>query len=63
MIKPSKLEMIYGQETASKILDSNLLVVGAGGIGCELMKILSITGFQKVSIVRIFKEINNSPID
>ena len=28
-----------------------MLVVGAGGIGCELLKILSLTGFNKLSIV------------
>lgn len=45
MIKPSKLNIIYGKETTDKILESNVLVVGAGGIGCELMKTLSVTGF------------------
>ena len=52
MIKQTKLELIYGQEIASKILSSNLLVVGAGGIGCELLKTLSIAGFKKATIVR-----------
>ena len=54
MFKPSKLEIIYGKEVTQKILSANVLVVGAGGIGCELMKVLSITGFQKVTIVRIY---------
>ncbi len=52
MIKQSKLELIYGSDLASKIIESNLLVVGAGGIGCELVKTLSITGFKKLTIVR-----------
>lgn len=52
MIKPSKLEMIYGKEVASKILEAKVLVVGAGGIGCELMKTLSITGFTDITIVK-----------
>ena len=53
MIKPSKLEMIYGTEVASRIIASKILVVGAGGIGCELMKTLSITGFTDITIVSI----------
>ena len=36
---------------ASKILSANVLVVGAGGIGCELVKCLSVTGFQKLSVI------------
>ena len=28
-----------------------MLVVGAGGIGCELVKCLSVTGFQKLSVI------------
>ena len=54
MIKPNKLELIYDKEVALKIINSNVLVVGAGGIGCELMKTLSITGFTKISIVTFF---------
>jgi len=33
------------------VLDSKLLVVGAGGIGCELIKCLSMTGFKKLSVI------------
>jgi tRNA A37 threonylcarbamoyladenosine dehydratase len=40
-----KLSMIYCLETAEKILNSKILVVGSGGIGCELVKSLSISGF------------------
>ena len=43
--------MIYGSEIAQKILTANVLVVGAGGIGCELLKCLSITGFTRVKII------------
>jgi ubiquitin-like 1-activating enzyme E1 B len=49
--KIEQLKMIYGQETATKIQSANLLVVGAGGIGCELVKCLSLTGFTKLSII------------
>ena len=55
MIKPNKLNLIYGNDVTQKILTANVLVVGAGGIGCELMKTLSITGFQKISIVLIMQ--------
>eukprot|EP00347_Sterkiella_histriomuscorum_P011663 403371592 len=51
VIKQAKLELIYGKETAAKIINSNVLVVGAGGIGCELMKTLSVTGFIKITII------------
>jgi len=44
-MKQTKLEAIYGKETSLKILNSKVLVVGAGGIGCEVMKTLSLTGF------------------
>ncbi len=49
--KVEKLELIYGKETAKKILACNVLVVGAGGIGCEVMKTLSVTGFKRVTVV------------
>lgn len=50
-IKQTKLELIYGKETAKRVLGSKVLVVGAGGIGCELMKSLSLTGFSNINIV------------
>jgi ubiquitin-like 1-activating enzyme E1 B len=52
-MKQGKLDLIYGKEMASRITSSNVLVVGAGGIGCELMKTLSVTGFKQISIVTI----------
>ena len=51
--KAEKLELIYGKETAHKVLTANVLVVGAGGIGCEVMKTLSVTGFKKITIVNV----------
>lgn len=51
MISQSKLEMIYGKDVASKVVSANVLVVGAGGIGCELLKVMSMTGFRKVTII------------
>lgn len=35
----------------TKIYHSKILVVGAGGIGCELLKNLVLTGFKDIEIV------------
>jgi ubiquitin-like 1-activating enzyme E1 B len=50
-LKQQKLEIIYGKELSDKILDAKVLVVGAGGIGCELVKVLSMTGFTKLAVI------------
>ncbi|PGH17094.1 hypothetical protein AJ80_04967 [Polytolypa hystricis UAMH7299] len=36
---------------ASKIRESRVLLVGAGGIGCELLKNLALTGFGEVHVI------------
>ncbi|CAH7689653.1 hypothetical protein BY996DRAFT_4575627 [Phakopsora pachyrhizi] len=41
----------FGDQTCLKILHSSVLVVGAGGIGCELLKNLVCTGFGNITIV------------
>ena len=48
----STLKLIYGEELAERVTKARLLVVGAGGIGCEVMKTLSVTGFTQVTIVK-----------
>ena len=43
--------LLYGEEGYEKLSNSKVLVVGAGGIGCELMKCLSVTGFKRATII------------
>ena len=35
------------------VLSAHILVVGAGGIGCELLKNLVLTGFKDIEVVRL----------
>eukprot|EP00976_Prorocentrum_cordatum_P035619 724347-Prorocentrum_minimum.AAC.4 len=45
--------MVFGKaEIDSKIKGSKVLCVGAGGIGCELLKTLVLTGFEDIELVR-----------
>ncbi len=38
-------------DLAQKVAKSKLLMVGAGGIGCELLKNLVLSGFKDITIV------------
>jgi molybdopterin/thiamine biosynthesis adenylyltransferase len=42
---------IFKDDLRDKILASKLLVVGAGGIGCEILKNLVMCGFKDIEIV------------
>ena len=36
---------------AQKVMTTPILVVGAGGIGCELLKNLVLSGFKKMTVI------------
>ena len=44
---------VLGETLRAKVDNSKLLVVGAGGIGCELIKNLVLTGFRQIDLVSI----------
>ena len=46
-----ELKALYGNETYEKIRSSRILMIGSGGIGCELLKCLALFGFQNIDII------------
>ena len=47
----SGIRSSFGADLVSKIASCHILVVGAGGIGCELLKSLALSGFRHVQII------------
>ena len=45
---------VFSKSLQENIKDCKLLMVGAGGIGCELLKNLVLTGFTDIELVSIF---------
>lgn len=51
MPRDTYLRKVLGDEQLSQLRQSTVLMVGAGGIGCELLKNLMLSGFGTVHIV------------
>ena len=49
------LSLLYPKETYDKIDNSNILMIGVGGIGCELLKVLTKAGFRRMTILDLDK--------
>ena len=44
---------VFNEDLGNKVANAKLLVVGAGGIGCELLKNLVLTGFKNITVVSV----------
>ena len=47
----TEIKGIFRENLNELVLESKLLVVGAGGIGCEILKNLVMCGFKYIEIV------------
>ena len=49
----TKIKQEYLDENV--LSEKKILIVGAGGLGCELLKLLVINGFKQISIIDMDK--------
>jgi ubiquitin-like 1-activating enzyme E1 B len=54
MSRDSYNKRVLGKELYDKVSNSRILLVGAGGIGCELLKNLVLSGFKTIEVVRFY---------
>ena len=47
----AQVEGVFETSLQKEITDSKILVVGAGGIGCELLKNIVLTGFKNIEVI------------
>lgn len=51
MAKDTYLKKVLGEDRYERLRDTRVLMVGAGGIGCELIKDIILTGYGEIHIV------------